>query len=87
MQASDFDIRGRAEKAAAIVEQIEYRAAADGLTPQGDAAVIVGLLELITQDDWAELQHAAGYRRKGPPSAKTQRLVIDTFRSRMDVDR
>ena len=82
---NDFEQRGRAEKVAAIVEHVELLAAGKwDLDPLADAEEVARRLRALSEAQWHELQLAAGYTRKKPPSAETQALVIEVFEKRID---
>ena len=74
-----------------MVAVLDEREGAKGRDPKADAEAIASELRGWSDEQWLELQTAAGiqlhkppHRRKAP-SFETQNLVIDRYYARVDV--
>lgn len=86
----DWEAKGRGLKVDAMVAVEERRAREAGYHPIADAEVIARKLRGYTDEQWLDLQVAAGIGIKLPPhrrkvpSKVTQGLVIERFELRVD---
>lgn len=84
----DWVAKGRAEKVTRMVAIEAQRACDEGLDPVADSEQVARKLRGYTDEQWRDLQVAAGiglgvppHRRKVPSKA-TQEAVIDRFEQR-----
>jgi hypothetical protein len=84
----DFAAIGRAAKAAKMIETAEAFFIEAGLDPYSDAEKIARALSAFTDENWLDLQTAAGVQlklpahRRKPPGPVTRQLVTEAFEQR-----
>jgi hypothetical protein len=84
----DFAAIGRAAKAQRMIETAEAFFIQAGLDPYADAEQIARTLREFTDQNWLDLQTAAGVQlnlpahRRKPPGPITRQLIVEAFEQR-----
>lgn len=75
-----FELSARYQKAWRLIDSIDHLVSnSAGWHPHADGFAIAHFLQTWTAEHWASCAVAAGCR---PPSAETQAIVIDRYKSR-----